>query len=171
MEEKLVNRVAESGLITINLENYFPESTIAVFDLKDYLFHGLILKEKDFRDALKQIEWRDYAGKMVLIICSGDAIIPMWAYMLVSQYLAPYATDVFTGDEDSFLRHYYHQILSTLDLKPYEGQRIIIKGCGSKPVPSEAYARITQLLQPVAQSIMFGEPCSTVPVFKKSKIM
>lgn len=169
MEEKLINRVAESGLITINLENFFPDKPIIVFDLKDYLFHGLILKEKDFRDALKQKAWSDYSGKIVLIVCSGDAIIPMWAYMLVSQYLAPFAADVYTGDEASFLSHYYHQILGGLDLEPYEGQRIIIKGCGSKPVPSEAYSRITQLLQPVAQSIMFGEPCSTVPVFKRPR--
>jgi len=169
MEEKLINRVSESGLITLNLENFFPENPITIFDLKDYLYHGLILKEKYFRDDLKQVAWRDYSGKIVLILCSSDAIIPMWAYMLVSQYLAPFAADVFTGDEESFLRNHYHQILGALDLKPYQGKRIIIKGCGSKPVPPEAYSRITQLLQPVAQSIMFGEPCSTVPVFKRPR--
>jgi hypothetical protein len=165
----LVNKVAESGLITINLENYFPQHSFAVFDLKDYLFHGLILKEKEFRDALKSLDWTRYEQKLVLITCSTDAIIPLWAYMLIESYLHGIAADTYQGSEEEYLRMYYRNVLSQIDFAKYIDQRIVIKGCSNKPVPAYAYGYITQLLKPYAQSIMFGEPCSTVPIFKRPR--
>ncbi|HRO08097.1 MAG TPA: DUF2480 family protein [Saprospiraceae bacterium] len=168
-EKTLVNRVAASGLITLNLEDYFPTSEIATFDIKDYLFHGLILREKDFRDALKQLDWSVYKDKIVLVNCSTDAVIPLWAYMLIENYLMHIATDTYQGTEEEYLRMFYRETLENTDFTQYQNQRIVIKGCGNKPVPSYAYTKITALLIPLVQSLMFGEPCSTVPIFKKAK--
>ncbi len=168
-EKILVNRVAESGLITLNLEKFFPEGEIAIFDLKDYLFMELILKEKDFREALKNHDWTQYQGKVLLTYCSTDAIIPTWAYMLVTANAAPYAADIFQGDEDTYYRAAFLRALAAIDATQYEQQRIVIKGCSDKPVPPAAYVELTRKLQPYAQSIMFGEPCSTVPVFKRPR--
>jgi len=165
----LVNRVAESGLITINLEDYYPDNEIVEFDLKDYLFKELILKEKDFRLALKNLEWNQYKDKVVLIFCSSDAIIPVWSYMLVSAYLSPIATDIYQGTKKEYLTHHYVGVIERLDSSDYDQKRIVIKGCSNKPVPPSAYAELTKLLQPVAQSIMYGEPCSTVPIFKRPR--
>ncbi|MCB0629800.1 MAG: DUF2480 family protein [Saprospiraceae bacterium] len=166
-DSKLVNRVAASGLITIDLTDYLPKTEVAVFDLKDYLFRELILREKDFREAVKVHDWPAYEGKTLLVYCSSDAIIPMWAYMLVATHAAPYATDVFQGDQKTYVHHYLYQKLANLDLDTFTDQRIVIKGCGDQPVPPGAYLEITRLLQPVAKSIMYGEPCSTVPIYKK----
>lgn len=166
-EQPLVNRVANSGLITIDLEKFFPEHEIAQFDLKDFLFMELILKEKDFRAALKEHHWEQYKGKVLTVFCSADAIIPMWAYMLVAASATPFAEATFQGTPDDYLRFAYAKMLDNLDVGPYEQQRIVIKGCSDKAVPAAAYVALTQKLQPVAKSIMFGEPCSTVPVFKK----
>ena len=168
-EKPLVNRVAESGLITLNLEKFFPEGEIAVFDLKEYLFMCLILKENDFREALKIHDWEQYRGKVLLTYCSADAIIPMWAYMLVTAYAAPYAMDVFQGDEEAYYKAAFLRALAELDTAQYAEQRVVIKGCSDKPVPPAAYVELTRKLQPYAQSIMFGEPCSTVPVFKRPR--
>ncbi|MCZ2102023.1 MAG: DUF2480 family protein [Chitinophagales bacterium] len=165
----LVNRVAASGLITLNLEDYFPEASFIDFDIKDYLFHGLILKEKDFRDALKQLDWSEYKDKIVLIGCSTDAIIPLWAYMLIESYLMGTAVDTYQGTQEEYLRMHYREALNTMDPTQYSGQRIVIKGCGNKPVPPYAYAKISERLIPHVQSLMFGEPCSTVPIYKKPK--
>jgi hypothetical protein len=167
----LINRVAESGIITINLEDFFPEREFATFDIKDYLFHGLILKEKDFREALKNMDWSIYEGKIVLVTCTTDAIIPLWAYMLIEVYLQNVAFDTYQGDMEGYLRFHYKNVLQKLDPLQYQDQRIVIKGCGNKPVPSFAYAMITSVLKPCAQSIMFGEPCSTVPIFKRPRII
>ncbi len=168
-EQPLVNRVAASGLITLKLEEYFPKEELALFDLKDFLFMGLILKEKDFRDALKEHDWAQYEGKNLAVFCSADAIIPVWAYMLVTAYSAPYARDVFQGTADEFYKHIFQKALDGLDASQYEGQRIVIKGCSDKPVPPSAYVELTRKLQPFALSIMYGEPCSTVPIFKRPK--
>lgn len=168
-DKELVNRVAESGLITLKLEDFFPEGDFASFDLKDFLFMELILKEKDFREALKAHDWTQYQDKILLVDCSTDAIIPLWAYMLVATYAQPFARDIFQGDSDTYIRQAMNRALSHLDLASFEGQRVVVKGCGEKPVPASAYLEITRLLRPIAQSIMFGEPCSTVPVFKKAK--
>ena len=166
-EKPLVNRVAQSGLITVNLEDYFPAGELLSFDLKDYLFMGLILKEKDFREALKAHDWAQYFNKNLAVFCSADAIIPMWAWMLVATWAGPVANDVFQGTPDEFVRFSFAKKLAAIRPADFEGKRIVIKGCSDRPVPASAYLELTRLLQPVAASIMFGEPCSTVPVFRK----
>ena len=169
MSEVLVNRVASSNLTTINLEEFFPKGEVVAFDLKPYLFMELILKEKDFREAMKAIDWTQYEGKNLLVFCSADAIIPVWAYMLVAMYAEPFALEIFQGDEENFYKSHYEKAISALDVSNYEGERLVIKGCSSKPVPPSAYLALTKKLRPVAQSIMYGEPCSVVPIYKKTK--
>ena len=169
MENTLINKVAQSGLITINLEDFYPETELVDFDLKQYLFMELILKEKDFREALAAIDWTQYEQKVLCVFCSTDAIIPVWAYMLVSSLAQPTAKMVYLGDQSSFIQHAYQQTLSQLDYSKFEGKRIVIKGCSDKPVPPAAYLEITRQLRPLAQSIFYGEPCSTVPIYKKPK--
>ncbi len=168
-EQPLVNRVANSGLVTIDLEELYPAGEIIPFDLKGYLFMEMILKEKDFRDALKAHDWEQYKGKNLAVFCSADAIIPMWAYMLVATCAAPYAADVALTAPGQFAETAFLKKIAALDISAYEGKRIVVKGCSDKPVPPSAYLEITRRLQPVAQSVMFGEPCSTVPVYKKGK--
>lgn len=166
----LVNRVANSGLITLNLEDFFPKEELLVFDIKEYLFHGLILKEKDFREALKNHDWTIYDGKNVLITCSADAIVPMWAYQLIAVYIEPYCKRlVYGANKETFYTVAFHDILGKIDIEAYRNQRIVIKGCGELPIPIAAYTEIARILRPVASSIMYGEPCSTVPLYKKGK--
>lgn len=167
----LVNRVAESGIITINLEDFFPVRHFMTFDIKDYLYQGLILKEKDFREALKNLDWTAYTDSIVLVTCSADAIIPQWAYMLIESGLAGIAADTYHGTEEEYLKYHYRQTLEKTDFSQYSEKTVVIKGCGQKPVPAYAYALITRMLKPVARSIMYGEPCSTVPVFKRPRII
>jgi hypothetical protein len=167
MDKPLVNRVANSGLITLNLEDFFPGHEVINFDLKDYLYMELMLKEKDFRISMKEHDWAQYEGKVVLVNCSTDAIIPLWAYMLVGSNLSPYAADVFQGTPEEYYKYAMGKKLDEEDWTAYEDRRVIIKGCGDKPVPASAYLDITSKLRPYAKSIMFGEACSTVPVFKK----
>ncbi len=168
-DQTLVNRVAQSGLVTLDLEELYPAGAIVPFDLKDYLFMGLILKEKDFREALKAHDWSQYQGKNLAVFCSADAIIPMWAYMLVATYAAPFVADMAQTMPEQFVEIAFLKKLAALDPDAYAGKRLVIKGCSDKPVPPSAYLEVTRRLQPVAQSIMFGEPCSTVPVYKKGK--
>lgn len=171
MENKpLINRIAASGLITLNLEDFFPKEEVVIFDLKDYLFRELILKEKDFRTALKELDWSQYEHKNLLITCSTDAIIPVWAYMLVTAYAAPFATNIFQGTADEFYKKAFADTLNKIDMSQYKNQLLVIKGCSDKPVPPAAYVELTRLLQPFARSIMYGEPCSTVPIYKKPKV-
>lgn len=170
-EKPLVNKVARSGLKTINLEQFFPDVQIASFDLKDYLFMELILKEKDFRAALKEHDWTQYDGKVLCVFCSVDAIIPTWAYMLVTSYATPHAIRVVQSDKSTFIKLAYQEVLSNLDISQYADQRIVIKGCSDKPVPPFAYVELTRRLRPIAKSIMYGEPCSTVPIYKKPRIV
>ncbi len=165
--EPIVNKVAESGIISLDLETYFSKESIMVFDLKDYLFMGLILKEKDFRAALLTIDWQQFAGKHVAITCSADAIIPMWANMLVAVYLTPVAESVHFGTEAYVKEQLLLKALDTINPGDYTDQRVVVKGCGEDPVPASAYVKITSILRPYAKSIMYGEPCSTVPLFKK----
>jgi len=168
-DKPLINRVANSGIITIDLEQYFPKQEVVSFDLKGWLFQEMILKEKDFRAALKEHDWNQYQDKVVAMFCSVDAIIPTWAYMLVSSYCQGKAADIFQGDKKAYLSHYYKQYLNTLDYTPYQDKRVVIKGCSNLPVPAMAYMEITKKLKPFAQSIMYGEPCSTVPIFKRPR--
>lgn len=169
MEKPLVNRVAKSGIITLNLEDFFPAAEIVPFDLKDYLFMELVLKEKDFRTALKEHDWSQYDGKVLAVFCSTDAIIPVWAYMLVTVHASPIAKQVVQMTEEEYIKAAYQEAIDALDIESYEGDRIVIKGCSNKPVPPFAYAYLTQKLVPVARSIMYGEPCSMVPLFKRPK--
>lgn len=167
MSEPFVNKVAESGLISLDLEQWYPRGETAVFDLKEHLFMGMILKEKDFREALKATDWTQYQDKSVAITCSADAIIPVWAYMLVAANLQPYAKEIVMGDEKELHRTLFLKNLSTIDINEYADKRVVIKGCGETPIADYVYMEITKLLRPVVKSIMYGEPCSTVPVYKK----
>jgi hypothetical protein len=167
MEEVMANKVAESGIITLNLEDYYPKGETVLFDLKEYLFMGLILKEKDFREALKNLDLAPYTNKNIALTCTADAIIPMWAYMLVSSYLQPVATNVVFGNEDFLQKTLFLKNLYLINPADYTDKRVVIKGCGDLPISESAYVEITNLLRPVAKSIMYGEPCSTVPIFKK----
>lgn len=167
MDKPLVNRIAESGIITLNLEEYYPSREIISFDLKDYLFKGLILKEKDFRLDLREHNWSVYENKILCVFCSTDAIIPVWAYMLVASYASQSTDKVFVGTSEEYLKNHYYNVLGDFELEQYENARIVIKGCSNRPVPPSAYAYLTELLRPRAKSIMYGEPCSTVPIYKK----
>jgi hypothetical protein len=167
MSEPFVNKVADSGLITLDLEKWYPREETAVFDLKDHLFMGMILKEKDFREALKATDWTIYQDKNVAITCSVDAIIPVWAYMLVASNLQPFAKEIVMGDEKELHKTVFLKNLSTIDTTEYTDKKVVIKGCGETPIADYVYMEITRLLRPVVKSIMYGEPCSTVPVFKK----
>lgn len=167
MSDPIINKVAESGLITLDLEKYYPSGEIAVFDMKDHLFMGMILKEKDFREKLKSLDWSVYQGKNVAVTCTADAIIPVWAYMLVATYLEPIAKEIVMGDEKELHKIIYLKNLATIDVNEFTDKRVVIKGCGETPIGDFAYMEITKLLRPVAKSIMYGEPCSTVPIYKK----
>jgi hypothetical protein len=167
MSDLIVNKVANSGLITLDLESYLPKEVIISFDLKDHLFMGLILKEKEFREALKATDWQQYADKYVAVMCGADAIIPMWAYMLVASYLQPVAKDIYVGTTTEMQKHLFLKNLSAIAIQEFQDQRVVVKGCGDVAIDSYAYGEITKLLVPVVKSIMYGEPCSTVPVYKK----
>jgi len=167
MNDAIVNKVANSGLITLNLEDYYPKEEIVVFDLRDYLFMELILKEKEFREALKNMDWSQYQDKHVAITCSADAIIPLWAYMLAVTYLQPVAKEVFTGTKEEMQKHLFLKSISAINADEFADQRIVVNGCGDVNIENYAYAEITKQLLPVAKSIMYGEPCSTVPIYKK----
>jgi len=166
MNDPIINKVAESGLVTLDLEKYYPSGNNIVFDMKDYLFMGLILKEKEFREALKNTDWGHYKGKNVAVTCSADAIIPMWAYMLVASYLQPVAAEIVLGDEKELHKALFIKNLSHLDMAEFADKRVVVKGCGETPIGEFAYLEITRLLRPVAKSIMYGEACSTVPIYK-----
>jgi hypothetical protein len=161
----IVNRVAQSSLITLNLEELKPTGERVFFDIKDQLFMGLILREKEFRDFIKSHDWSRYQNKYVAIGCSADAIIPVWAYMLIATKLAPVAAGYIFGTLAELEMRLYFQALDQKDWQVYKGQKIVLKGCGN--VPTAVYVEATRRLQPVADKIMYGEPCSTVPIYKK----
>ncbi len=167
MSDVLINKVTESALTTVDLEDYFPKEAITVFDLQPFLFMGLILKEKDFREALKTHDWQQYEGKNVAITCTADAIIPMWAYMLVAVFLEPVASHIVFGTEHKMQEEILIANIRKITPQDFEDKRVVIKGCGDLPIGEAAYLEITKLLRPVAKSIMYGEPCSTVPIFKR----
>ena len=169
MSDAIVNKVSESSLVTLDLEEYYPKGETAVFDMKDHLFMGLILKEKEFREALKNMDLSVYEKKNVALTCSADAVIPMWAYMLAASYLEPVANDIVFGDKEFLHKTIFLQNLSKINTADYADKRVVIKGCGELPVSESAYVAVTKLLMPVVKSIMYGEPCSTVPIYKRSK--
>ncbi|WP_164109182.1 MULTISPECIES: DUF2480 family protein [Sphingobacterium] len=168
IQENIVNKVAQSGLITIDLAQYAPpKESIFVYDIKDNLFHGLILKEKDFRAFVKEHDWSQYAGKHIGITCSTDAIVPTWAYMILSNKLSPFAKSLHFGSQEEVLRDVISEAIQSIDYARYQDQRIVVKGCGDVFIPESAFVLFTHKLTQVAKSIMYGEPCSTVPVFKR----
>lgn len=170
MSDALVNRVAASGLITLKPEEWAPAESPDVFDLRPFLFMDMILKEQDFREALKGYDWSLHQGKVLCVFCSSDAIIPSWAYMLVATYATPIVRQLFYGTPDRWISHTLLHYIETMDITPYAGQRVILKGCSDKvPVGPEVYTALTTRLVPIVKSLMFGEPCSTVPVYKQPK--
>ena len=167
--EEIINKVANSGLVTLDLEDHYHHGERVVYDLKDNLFMGMILKEKDFREFLKSHDWAQYAGKNVAITCTEDAIIPTWAYMLLTLQLEPHTNAVVFGSLNDLEEKLYFDAIARIDVEAYRDVRVVVKGCSKHPVPTAAYVELTRKLQPVVQSLMFGEPCSTVPLFKKPK--
>lgn len=166
MAEEIINKVANSGLITIDLEEYYPKGERVVFDIKPLLFQELILREKDFREYIKNNDWSVYQNKFVSVICSADAIVPTWAYMLISIALEPYAKKVVFGNLETLETVLFNEVLTKIDYESYKDQRIVIKGCSNLPVTTHAYVELANKLRPFAKSIMYGEPCSTVPLYK-----
>ena len=164
---EIKNKVAESGLVNFDLSELSPKGKRIGIDLKDFLFMEMILKEKDFREALKNLDTSGYRDKIVAITCSADAIIPIWAYMLVAGLLQPVARTIVYGNEEKAIRETWIKQIAGIRPEDYADKRVVIKGCGERPIPEEAYVTATALLRPVVKSIMYGEPCSTVPVYKK----
>lgn len=167
MSDEIVNRVANSGLVNFDLEAYYPKGQRQLIDLKDWLFEGLILKEKDFRQAVKDYDWAQHQDQYVAIDCSADAIVPVWSYMLISNAISPYAKKVVKGNLENLESLIFHELINTLDIIPFKNQRVIVKGCSNLPIPESAYVAITNKLSPVVKSIMYGEACSSVPIYKK----
>ena len=169
MSGEIVNRVANSKLMTIDLEDLYPKGERVLFDISDWLFEGFVLKEKDFREKALEHDWESYHGKYVAMHCSTDAIIPSWAYLLLATYLQGHANKVITGDLELLENLIFQEVLNELPLESYKNKPVIIKGCSELPVPPTAYVTITSLLIPLVSSLMFGEACSTVPIYKKRR--
>lgn len=167
MQEEIRNRVAESKLETFNLEEFYPEGDRILFDIKDWLDQGFILKEKDFRAMASVHNWEQYKGTYVALHCSSDAIVPTWAYMLLTTKLSPYCKKVVLGSLDTLETLIYQEVIQELDLSAYSNKPVIIKGCSKKAVPENAYLFITAKLQNIAKSVMYGEACSSVPLYKR----
>jgi len=165
--EMIINKVAESGIITFDLAPYIPENCMESFDLKPFLFREMILKEKDYRASLSTHNWTKYSEKHVALHCSADAIIPVWAYMLAAIYLQPVAASVYFGNENELEKELIYSRINAIDITEFTDKRVVIKGCGDTRVPEAAYVAITSRLMPVVKSLMYGEPCSTVPIYKK----
>jgi len=154
-------------LVTLDPANFYVAGERVVYDIKENLFQGLILREKDFREFVKAHDWSQYQNKFVAVTCTADAIVPAWAYMLLANRLTPFASEVVFGSEEVLETVLFLKSIETLDIEQYRDQRIVIKGCGDTPVPVSAYVELTKRLTPVVKSLMFGEPCSTVPLYKK----
>lgn len=169
MAEEIINRVANSKLKTFDLEEIYPKGERVLFDIKDWLFQELILKERDFRVFVKNHDWSQYKNAFVAITCSADAIIPSWAYMLAASEATVFANKVVIGNLETLETAIYQELLSFLDYSEFVDAPVIIKGCADKPIPNSAYAFLIEKLQPIAKSIMFGEACSTVPLYKSRK--
>ncbi len=166
--DTIVNKVSQSGLSEIDLETFYDEASREIYDIKEQLFMGLMLKEKEFREFIKSNEWSKYAGKHVAIICSADAIVPTWAYMLVANKLSGVAKSFVFGDLNVLEFSLFKEKIDGINLDEYKDQRVVVKGCSKKPVPVSAYVYLTEKLTPIVKSIMYGEPCSTVPVYKRA---
>ena len=164
---EIINKVASSGLITFNLEDYYTTGERVELDIKQWLFEGLVLREKDFRESLKNNNWSKYKDKYIAVFCSADAIVPTWAYMLIATYLHPFAKKIVFGDLNDLEKSLFEDALNKIDFSQFKDERVVIKGCSKIKVPESIYVEVTNRLMPYARSIMFGEPCSTVPVYKR----
>ena len=168
MEDEIINKVAQSDLVTINLEDFYPKGERVLFDIKPWLFEELILKEKDFRERIKNHDWSQYKSKFVAITCTADAIIPTWAFMLVASSLTPFTQKIVFGDLKKLDEEIFQEQIQKLNVENYRDEKIIVRGCSAIDVPVSAYVELINRLRPVAKSIMYGDACSTVPLFKKS---
>jgi hypothetical protein len=168
-EQSIINKVASSGIITLDLEELYPAGERVVFDLKPQLWQEIALKEDDLRAFVKDHDWSQYADKLVSVHCSADAIVPAWAFMLVATHLQPHAAFVTQGDADQLERAIFTRFVQQLDAEPYRNARVVVKGCSKLPVPLNAYVELSGKLLPVVKILMFGEPCSTVPLYKAPK--
>ncbi len=169
MADEIVNRVANSKLITIDLEGWYPEGDRIHFDIAPWLLEGLVLKESDFREFVEKHDWRQYEGSYLALYCSTDAIIPSWAYLLITANASLYAKKIVVGNLDLLETLIFQEIIENLDLGIYTDHPVIVKGCSEKPIPATALVQLVEKIRPVAKSIMFGEACSTVPLYKKKK--
>ena len=167
MTNNIINRVANSKLELINLEDYYPHGKRVVLDIKDWLYEELVLREKEFRQQAKLFDWEQYNDCYVALTCSSNAIVPAWAYMLLSTYLAPFANKTILGSLDVLETSIYQDIIKTLDVSPYKDKSVIIKGCTNKPIPDNAFIQLTTKLKPLVKSLMYGEACSAVPLYKR----
>jgi hypothetical protein len=167
MSEEIKNRVTESGLITLDLEQFFPEKDILSFDIRPFLFMDQILRERDFRDRLAVHDWSAYRGKHVAVHCSVEAIIPAWAYMTIAVHLSEYAASIYQGNPSEMLKSLIIASIRSIDTASFHQKRVLVKGCGEKGIDAYAYLEVTTLLMPVVKSIMYGEACSAVPVYKR----
>lgn len=167
IQENIINKVAQSGLVTLDPASFYPAGERVIYDIKDNLYMELILREKDFREFIKSHDWAQYEGKNVGITCTADAIVPAWAYMLIANRMAPYAKEIVFGDAGVLETVLFEKAMANMDIEQYRDQRIVIKGCGDTEVPISAYVELTKKLTPVVKSLMFGEPCSTVPLYKR----
>lgn len=165
--EEIINKVANSKLKTLNLEDYYQEGPRVVFDISSWLFQGIVLKEKDFRESAKNHDWTQYKNSYVALTCSTDAIVPGWAYLLITSYLTPFAQKVVVGDLTNLETILFAETLQKADFSEYTNLPVIIKGCSNKPVPENAYVLLLQKLQPLVKSLFYGEACSSVPLYKK----
>lgn len=169
MENEIINRVANSKLVVVDLEDYYPKGQRTVLDIKNWLFQELVLREKDFRNEAKNHDWSQYQDHYVAMTCTSDAIVPAWAFMLLTMYLQPYAKAVVVGSLEQLETSLYQEVIQNLDTAAFVDQPLIIKGCTNKPVPANAYIMLAQKLKPLARSIMYGEACSSVPLYKRKK--
>ena len=165
--EEIINRVAKSKLVTFDLEDLYPNGERKVLDISQWLVEGVVLREKSFRESVKEHDWQQYQDCYVALTCSTDAILPGWAFLLVTTHLNPYARQVVVGPPETLETVLYTQVISGIDAEKYRDQLVIIKGCAKKPVPENAYVLIAQKLQPVVKNLMFGEACSSVPLYKR----
>jgi hypothetical protein len=170
MENEIVNRVSNSSLVTFDLEGLRYPGERVTYDIRNALFQEMILKERDFREHVRQHEWSSYEGKLVAVSCSVDAIVPTWAYMLIAVALKPYAQRIFFGTLEEMESAFFHEALNTVDWERYRDGKVVVKGCSDVLVPVSAYVEATNRLSGVTSSIMYGEPCSTVPIFKRAKL-
>ena len=167
MEDQIINGVANSKLVVVDLEDYYPKGSRTVFDIKDWLFQELVLREKDFRTYAQEHDWTQYQDHFVALTCTADAIVPAWAFMLLTMHLQPYAKKVIVGDLEQLETLIYQDLIRDLDTEAFLDKPLIIKGCTNKPVPANAYILLSQKLKPIARSIMYGEACSSVPLYKR----